>query len=311
MAERKKAYEDPRKRRPDRTQNERIREHYENTRRSKKKRIFALTVSSVIVIVLLMTLVATVAFKIENISIEGDCVYSVQKLCEVGGFEEGQPLVLVDRKAIERNIVRELAYVDSVTVRKKLPNTLILEIRSAYDSFAVDMGSMGYVVFSAGGKIVTGPTAFLPEGCAEVIGLHVSSTALGEQICSAGDERFALFTEFINGCARSGLIEFTKIDVSDPFNITAVYQGRIRLLFGGISKIALKAAGAVEIIRRDYSLSPDQYAQIDLTDPERAYGKNVAGPNFEDALQTTDPAAFFPATGSAVAPTGSLPDAEG
>ena len=274
------------------TPNERIRRNYERTRLSKHKMMLTAVAGAVVIIALLLLLLASVAFRIENISIEGDCVYTVDVLSNAGEVGIGNPLCFVNGKKVARNIVRNLAYVESVKVRKKLPNTLVLDIKSAYDSFAVDLGSAGYVVFSAGGKIVSGGRLSLPEGCAEVVGLSNINTQQGQQICEKGNETFRLFSDFISACAEQGLIDFTKIDISDPYNITAVYKNRVRILFGGIAKISLKAAGAMEIITRDYELDENQYAEINISDPERAYGKNVTRPGEQNALpdaaETTD-----------------------
>ncbi|MBQ6020553.1 MAG: FtsQ-type POTRA domain-containing protein [Clostridia bacterium] len=278
------------------TPNERIRKHYERTRLSKKKMMLTAIAGAVMIAALILVLLATFAFRIENVSIEGDCVYAADALSNAGGFSVGDPLCFVNGKKVARGIVQGLAYVESVTVKKKLPNTLVLQIRSAYDSFAVNMGSAGYVIFSAGGKIVSGGRLSLPEGCAEVVGLDSVNTQQGQQICAENSEKFELFRVFITGCAKEGLVDFTKIDIGDPYNITAIYKNRIKLIFGGIAKISLKAAGAAEIIERDYSLDDAQYAEINISDPDRAYGKNVSPPVTQDGA--ADPfAAAVPASG--------------
>ena len=126
------------------------------------------------------------------------------------------------------------------------------------------------------------------EGCAEVVGLDAANMQQGQQICAPGSEKFELFSDFISACAAEGLVDFTKIDISDPYNITAVYKNRVTVLFGSIAKIKLKAAGAAEIITRDYELDDAQYAEINISDPERAYGKNISPPQTQTP-ETTDP----------------------
>ena len=277
----------------DKTKNEQIRDEYVDKRKRYKKKTVAALCGTALIAVLVMILLGAFAFRVKNVEIEGESIYDVESLCNAGEFSTGDSLFLVNRRKVARNIVSNLAYVESVTVRKKLPCTLVLDIKSAYDSFAVDMGSYGYVIFSAGGKIVSAGRLALPEGCTRVIGLDAVNDGQGERICEEGSEKFKLFSDFISDCAGQGLIDFSEIDISDPYNITATYKGRVKLIFGSSARLAVKAAGAVEIIKRDYELSENQYAEIDISDPERAYGKNVTAP--ESAAQpipvSTDPAA--------------------
>ena len=96
------------------TQNERIRKHYERTRLTTRKMMLAAIAGTVVIIALLLVLLATVAFRIENVSIEGDCIYTVDVLSSAGDFSVGDPLCFVNGKKISSGIVKGLAYVESI-----------------------------------------------------------------------------------------------------------------------------------------------------------------------------------------------------
>lgn len=105
-----------------------VERYYQKKKRRKKKLKFAFfTMLFILMMLTLGILSVTVFFNAEEILVEGNTRYSAEKLLEQGGLSIGQNLFRLDKfEVIEK--MEELPYVKSVTIKRKLPNTLTVKV---------------------------------------------------------------------------------------------------------------------------------------------------------------------------------------
>ena len=105
-----------------------VERYYQKKKRRKKKLKFAFfTLLFILMMLTLGILSVTVFFNAEEILVEGNTRYSAEKLLEQGGLSIGQNLFRLDKfEVIEK--MEELPYVKSVTIKRKLPNTLTVKV---------------------------------------------------------------------------------------------------------------------------------------------------------------------------------------
>ena len=58
-------------------------------------------------------------------------LYSSQELIDAAAIEPGKNLFLLDTGAVSRRILEEKLFVDSVSVRRRLPDTIVLDVRES------------------------------------------------------------------------------------------------------------------------------------------------------------------------------------
>ena len=81
----------------------------------------------VLMIITLAILSMTVFFNAETILVEGNTRYTAEELLETGGLTVGQNLFRLDKfEVIDQ--METLPYVKSVTIKRKLPNTLTVKV---------------------------------------------------------------------------------------------------------------------------------------------------------------------------------------
>lgn len=105
-----------------------VERYYQKKKRRKKKaKVVFFSLLFVLMMLTLAILSVTVFFNAETILVEGNTHYTAEAILEQGGLSVGQNLFRLDKfEVIEK--MQELPYIKTVTIHRKLPNTLSVKI---------------------------------------------------------------------------------------------------------------------------------------------------------------------------------------
>ncbi len=105
-----------------------VERYYQKKKRRKKKaKVLFFTLLLAFFLLSLAILSMTVFFNAETIEVEGNTRYSADEILEIGGLKIGQNLFRLDKfEVIDQ--MKTLPYIKEVTIRRKLPNTLKIDI---------------------------------------------------------------------------------------------------------------------------------------------------------------------------------------
>ena len=82
---------------------------------------------SVVVISGAIVAALTLFFKVETITVSGATEYSSEEIITASGIQQGDNLFLLNKYEIYESILEKLPYVSSVSISRKLPDTLLIE----------------------------------------------------------------------------------------------------------------------------------------------------------------------------------------
>lgn len=199
----------------------------------------------VVIIAAAITLSLTVLFKISTIEVTGTSRYSVEDIIKESGISKENNLFLINKDYAVQNIKEKLPYIGEVTVSRKLPGTVCINITDATIAGAASYNG-GYLVIDSKGKAVE-QLAESPTDYPEIVGLNISEAVIGNEITYADNNQKIAVTELLSALEQSGLDKITKIDVSDTYSIKAVYDGRVTMNFGIATDLTYKARYAKRI----------------------------------------------------------------
>lgn len=94
-----------------------------------------------------------VFFRIQNVTVEGNSRYTAEEIVEASGIVSGDNLVALSKGKIASAIRLKLPYVESVSIRRRLPDTVELTVRERVAVASVDSAS-GRWLISSQGKIL-------------------------------------------------------------------------------------------------------------------------------------------------------------
>ena len=101
-----------------------------HTRRRRHHRSVAVLYKLLSVVVISGAIVAalTLFFKVETITVSGTTEYSSEEIITASGIQQGDNLFLLNKYEIYESILEKLPYVSSVSISRKLPDTLLIEV---------------------------------------------------------------------------------------------------------------------------------------------------------------------------------------
>ncbi|MDR1409920.1 MAG: FtsQ-type POTRA domain-containing protein [Oscillospiraceae bacterium] len=207
--------------------------------RRRKLGAFVLLVGSVGIILLLSY---TVFFPMTHFDVTGETRYTKTVLEAAAAVPERTQLLNLETDRVMQNLLRELPYLESAKVQRKLPNTLSVTVQDAKTVLATKVED-GCLILSGKGKVLE-LTNKKPEGTVSFVMEEPFSAPIGDNIVFHEDndknvwtqQVFDAFVAAYEGCAYKS--EITALDMKNPYCPTMSYQNRITLYLGSRDSFA-------------------------------------------------------------------------
>ncbi|MGE4284976.1 MAG: cell division protein FtsQ/DivIB [Clostridia bacterium] len=229
---------------------------------SKKKRTshyFFIIVLLVMAIVL--TSLFTPLFNITNIKIEGMEKVTQQVILDVSGIEKDMNIFHINLNTV-RNHIGGIPYIDSVKIKRKLPNTVIITIVERKPVGCIPfMGS--YIFIDAKGNVLEVASQIENQDIPIINGLKFNEFKMGERIKVDEENKLDIIVSCVKELINSNLLDKTGlIDVHDVDNIQLNIEGRIVVNMGDVSRMRHKMEFLVAILNE---IKSEQKGFIDLS----------------------------------------------
>jgi cell division protein FtsQ len=223
------------------------------------------------ILIVALVICAFVFCRVKVIKVNGVTQYETSEVLAQTGVKEGQSLFFISEKKIENNLLSLYPYVESITLKKTIPSTVEITIEEASVRFSIDYNG-SYVYISQNGKLLDNQST-QAEGSILLTG--------GEYTDEDGYIKFtdeyqqSAFEEICTCLNERGdeVSKITKLDISDVYNISMLYDGRVLMNIGGVSDLRYKLNFGLQIVMGS-GISDTEYGTLDLTlskDNNRAY----------------------------------------
>ena len=114
---------------------------------------FLYKVLSMLVICGAIVAALTLFFRVGTVVVTGQERYTAEEVREASGVAEGDNLILLNKHTVAHQLVEKLPYIEEVHPYRRLPDTLIIEVKECGEPLAVLQDGFAWLV-SPGGKIV-------------------------------------------------------------------------------------------------------------------------------------------------------------
>ncbi len=244
-------------------------------RKRKLKKLVSLFLLTLVVLSACVLLALTVFFKISTVQITGSKVYSDSVVIEKCGIETGISLFLADEDKLNEELPKSLPYIKNVKIKRKLPDTLIIEVFPTREIAAFQY-SAGYILVDETGKVLNRNASMLRENVAVVTGASLKSALLGDKISINNEQTTDNFISILAGLKNSGLSDITEINLSSENEFKLIYQDRITIKLGTMQNIETKLQRAKVAIDKENKINPYSEGVLDLKTEPYAYFKTGA-----------------------------------
>lgn len=234
-----------------------------NRRRYKKRGRFGFLYKALSVIALAAALFmgATVFFRVERVEVTGNKRYDAAQIEAASGVVHGDNLFRLNKYDTAARIRRELPYVESVNIRRRLPDTLILNVNECIAAAQLGVGESGWLI-STSGKLLDWADYVHPL---QVVGLTPVLPEVGTTITVKPEyqTRADSFVALLQALDENNMLSrASRLDLSRINSIYMDFDGRftVKLPVGGDFSYLLAAMD-----KAIQSLEPYETGSLDLT----------------------------------------------
>ena len=208
--------------------------------KSRIKRNIGIATVLLLILILIFTLaifVLNTYFDIDSIIVDGTDKYSYLEICENLGFEEGDIIFFVSEKKVEENLMRVFPFIASVEIVKNYPSSINIIIYEENPLFYV-RGDGEYYVLTNELKVLERYESLpdLTAACPELKELkspEIYKIIAPEKVVFKNPRDLRYLREFLVELSSwEGFAKTDHIDISEKFDITIEYDGRITIMFG-------------------------------------------------------------------------------
>lgn len=237
----------------------------ESGRRKKRRRRGNMTLYYLMIfaisIVILYVLSRTVFFKVENYEITGNSRYTEAEILAAGRLTDSENLYNIDLSATEKKIKNTLIYIDDVSVSRKIPDTIEIEVTEADEFACCQYEGNRYAIISRNGRLLQTEQADADESLLQIYGLDLIDVSLGDEFTSSDENKKSIIMNLLDVIDELCPDEIDYIDITDRTDITMSYgNGRIIIDFGSSLDYEYKMRYLITIIRD--SLDSDASGQL-------------------------------------------------
>ena len=236
-------------------------------KKQKKRRLFQriFKVLAILTLLIALTVGGTAFFKVEYISIEGNNRYADEDVVMASSILQGENLFQIHCGAVENRIAEKLPYVETVEVRRVLPNAIGITLTEWNAVACVETVTDDWLI-SVGGKLLEAGTS--GESYMTIQGLNPLMPKVGTHLAVSDDEEENLnsLLELLLVLEAQGIMDkVSLIDVSKKTSMSLRFDGRFDVLLplNADYDYKLRALQAA-VADRDHF----ETGEMDLTQPD-------------------------------------------
>ena len=184
---------------------------------------------SVMLIVIVVVAGCIVFFKVNRFEVKGNERYSSQEVVDASGVDRGDNLCLVDQTGAVSRVFARLPYVCSVNVRRRLPDTVIINIVETTAAAAVE-DEDGWWLISVDGKLLEQTDD--PKDKITITGLPLVAPKEGNPMTVDADWRLMRqgLIELLTAMqGRERLAKVRSIKCDDEAQMVMDYNGQLKV----------------------------------------------------------------------------------
>ncbi len=239
-------------------------------RRGKRKRGFLFGIITFFFICGALLLGVSVFFKISVIKVEGSTRYTPEQVVQASGIKTGDNLFFVNKFDATSRIFKYLPYAETVTMKRDLPNIIVISIKDAEAVAYIQDGDSRWLMDKSC-KLLEKTQDESASGLIPISGASPAQPEAGQKL-KLGDSTkqnalFQLMSEFVS---RGMLKDVRKIDLANPGDIKFYYLGRFNVKLGNSEDIKAKL-DLLQTALDSKRITPTATGTIDLSQKKEAH----------------------------------------
>lgn len=239
----------------------------------KRRRTMSLTKRRFLIVLALLVMVGGTLFlaeslllRVAEVRVTGDSVYPEEEILQICDYKKGDNLLFIPISSREEKLQEQLPYVAKAKISRRLPSTVVVEITAARAACCLQAGGTWYVV-DGQGKVLEA-RADPPDGLLQATGFVLNAAQIGQPLGvedPAAAEALAQILRTVDSLGVAG--DFTRLDVTDLYNIQIWYQDRVECRLGSAVELENKLQYAVGLLTGETGkgVRPEENGVLELS----------------------------------------------
>lgn len=233
-----------------------------NRRRRRGRFAFLLKLFAILVTIAAMVWAAALFFRMDHIVVSGNARYSEEEVIAASGLKVGGNLYFLNKYDVKEQIFAQLPYVEEIKINRKLPDTLLIELRECVAAAGVRSEDSIWLI-SEQGKLLE-KVAAIPAGCPAVNGVLLTDPVATKPADFGGEAAYrvgVVLTLLRESGERNMRADIGEIDMSNDTSLTFTYLGRFTVNMPWTADVSYKLESLAMVV--DY-LENNETGRIDL-----------------------------------------------
>lgn len=237
-----------------------------NGRRRKRRRRSNRTLHFLVLIFFFLAigtiLSFTVLFKIQEVRVTGTDKYAPDEVAQASGIVLSENLLRIHKAEIEKKLLSQFPYIQSVQIKRKLPPAVELEITQCIPVGAIKTGDE-VTLIDREGKVLEKGVIMLPAELLLIKGIDTAGVSPGAYLAESQSEKLVMLRYILDAIEESEFKNITNVDLTDRLNIRVMYENRILLELGSEADMIRKLQLIAYVLKN--SIAPDAKGTLDAS----------------------------------------------
>ena len=236
-----------------------------------RRNIIFYSALSVAIAAIVIVLSLTVLFKIHNIDVKGNVVYSSKEVLAVLPIQEEDNLFLIDKDKSAEKLEENLPYIYSVEFKRKLPSTVVVKITETPQVYYIENADKSYSYLDDTFKVLEPHGSAIPEGAIEIKKAKLKVSVSGKPAEFEKEKIYDNLMTLAKTVKELELDKITAIYSDDINNNYMVYDNRITYKLGTLDNLERKVYAALTATQKLDETNPNAKGEMTASNDKQVY----------------------------------------
>ena len=205
--------------------------------RARKRNARIFLCAGIAAVVLSVLFAVTVFFTVDVIEVRGNTMYTSDEIIGQTGIQFGDNLLLMDKYRVINRAKENLVFLDSMEIRRVLPNKLVIRVSEVVMAVAFDCGDGNFWLADRDGRLLQ-KVMDVPAYSAKVSGLALKNPRPGSLFVAAENEKQQPMETLLAAMKENDSYQsVSDIRIEKIYDIRLTYKERYEVIFGRSDQI--------------------------------------------------------------------------
>lgn len=244
----------------------------------KRKRVSKWVKYSVILVLLIVAIIVVMyspLFHVQKLEVEGNGKISKEEIISLSQIQTGESTYKISKAKVEENI-KQNPYIESVTVKRKLPDEVSLIVKERITTFMLEYGG-GYVYLNNQGYMLEISTQKLQVPILQGGETLEEEIKIGNRLCKEDLNKMSRVLRIIESASNIGIESLiSKIDISNKDNYKLIFDSEAKTAYlGDESNLSTKMLYIKALLEDNKTIPGEIFVNMDLNTGNPFFRKQV------------------------------------